>query len=82
MKPAIAKQTFFYALGIAIVVGFFAVLVALITKGGFETTVDILIGALTGAFLTVVGYFFGSNKDSAEKTRMIYNSTPNETPTP
>jgi hypothetical protein len=67
---------FFYVLAISIVIGFFTVLIVLIIKGGLESTVNIVIGALVGAFLSVVGYFFGTNKSSEAKTAMIYNSTP------
>jgi len=67
---------FFYALAISIVIGFFVVLSLLIMTKGAESTVNIVIGALVGAFLTVVGYFFGTNKSSEAKTEMIYNSTP------
>jgi len=35
--------------------------------------INILAGALMGAFLTVIGYFFGSSKSSAEKTKIIAN---------
>ena len=74
------KSSFFYGLGILIVLGFFAVLIALILKGGAEATVNIMIGSLAGSFMTVVGYNFGSSRSSAEKTDMIYNSTPIKEP--
>ena len=32
--------------------------------------------ALIGAFITVVGFFFGSSKSSSDKNEMIANSTP------
>lgn len=70
------KDSFFYFLTISIILGFFAVLITLIIRGGAESTVNILIGALTGAFLTVVGFYFNSSKSSEDKTEMIYNSKP------
>lgn len=39
-----------------------------------------LFGALILAMGTVINYFFGSNKDSAKKTEMIYNSSPLKVP--
>jgi len=76
------KGMFFNVLGVLIVLGFFAVLVMLIIRGGAEATVNILIGALAGAFMTVVGYNFGTSRSSAEKTEMLYNSTPLKQPPP
>jgi heme O synthase-like polyprenyltransferase len=36
--------------------------------------INILAGALIGAFLTVVGYFFGSSKSSSDKTKLLVNN--------
>ena len=60
-----------YALGALIVIGFFTVIAFLIYTGVHETTINLLIGALIGAFSTVVGYFYGSSKGSAEKNDLI-----------
>jgi len=70
-----AKDIFFYVLGIVIVVGLFIAVTFLIYKGGYESTVNILIGSIAMAFGSVVNYYYGSTKGSSEKTEMIYNST-------
>lgn len=71
------KDIFFYSLGAIIVVLFFAVLIALIIKGNNPDAVNIMLGALTGAFGTVVGYWYGSSKGSADKTELLnQNITP------
>lgn len=72
-----AKEIFFYGLGLSIVVGFFTITGFLVLKGGYESTVNILIGTMAMAFGSVVGYYFGTSKSSADKTDMIYNSTKN-----
>jgi len=43
-----------------------------------QQTINLVIGALLGAFGTVVGYFYGSSKGSADKNEMVYKSTPNQ----
>lgn len=72
-----AKEIFFYGLGLSIVIGFFTITGFLVFKGGYESTVNILIGTMAMAFGSVVGYYFGTSKSSADKTDMIYNSTKN-----
>jgi len=69
------KDIFQYALGTVIVIGFFGVLIAFIIKGGYPGMVELIIGALIAAFGTVVGYFYGSSKGSAEKNDLINKST-------
>ena len=44
----------------------------LLTKVSAETT-NLWGGALIGAFGTVVGYFYGSSKGSADKNEMLNN---------
>lgn len=65
------KEIFMYVLGAVITLGFFATMIYLIYVGKFESTVNLLIGSLIGAFGTVVGYFYGSSKSSAEKNELI-----------
>ena len=69
------KDIFMYALGALIVVGFFAVSVYLIYSGEYNDALMLIIGALIGAFSTVVGYFYGSSKGSSDKTELL-NKTP------
>ena len=68
------KYIFQYILGGLIVAGFFTLLIALVKAEVPEINKDLLnltVGALIGSFATVVGYFFGSSKGSAEKTELI-----------
>jgi len=65
------KDIFMYALGALIVIGFFAIVVMLIMRPELKDSLNLVIGALIGAFGTVVGYFYGSSKGSAEKNEII-----------
>lgn len=65
------KEIFMYSLGGIIVFGFFAILAYLLKIGGYESTINLLVGSLIGAYGTVVGYFYGSSKSSAEKNDII-----------
>jgi len=68
------KDIFQYVLGALIVAGFFTLLYLLVSKTVPEINKDLLnlvVGALIGSFATVVGYFFGSSKGSAEKTELL-----------
>lgn len=73
MKP---KDIAMYILGALVAIGFFATLIFMILKGSYESSVNLIVGALVGSFTTIVAYFFGSSKSSADKTEMIHNSTP------
>ena len=69
-----AKDYFQFVLGGLIVVGFFILLYLLIYSGVPDQNKDLLnlvVGALIGSFATVVGYFYGSSKGSAEKNEML-----------
>ena len=66
------KEIYMYALGALIAIGFFAVMLYLIYSGKYENAVMLIIGALIGAFTTVVSYFFGSSKGSADKTEALH----------
>lgn len=67
------REIYFYTLGALIVVGFFAVLILLMLTNKSQETINLAIGALLGAFGTVVGYFYGSSKGSADKNEMLNN---------
>jgi len=73
------KDYFQYGLAIVVVIGFILLMYFTITHDipkSNERLVDQLWGAWIMAFGTVLNYFFSSNKDSAKKTEMLYNSTP------
>lgn len=68
------KDISMYVLGGFIVGGFFVLLYFLV----FYTIpienkdiLNIVVGALIGSFTTVVGYFYGSSKGSADKNKMF-----------
>ncbi len=68
------KDIFQYILGALIVIGFFVLLYLLISAEVPERNKDLLnliVGALIGSFATVVGYFYGSSKGSADKNEML-----------
>jgi uncharacterized membrane protein len=68
------KDIFQYVLAGLIITGFFVLLYALVHKEVPEPNKDLLnliVGALIGSFATIVGYFFGSSKGSAEKTDVM-----------
>lgn len=66
-------------LAVLVGLGFFAVLGAIIWRGlpehGSEPLL-VLLGALAGAFGTIVNFYFGSSAGSAEKTRLLAQATP------
>lgn len=68
------KEIFMYALGALIVIGFFGILIFLVKQNVYEGTINLAVGALIAAFGTIVGYFYGSSKSSAEKTDLLKNS--------
>ena len=62
------------ALGALIILGFFIVLAAMVSKKlpiGAETEFSIMLGALATMTAAVVNYFFGSSAGSKEKTRLM-----------
>lgn len=62
------------ALGGAIILGFFIVLGAMVSRrlpAGAETEFSIMLGALATMTAAVVNYFFGSSAGSKEKTRLM-----------
>jgi len=63
-----------YALAWVIVVGFFSLTCLLIFRDvpkDSNGVIFMLFGALVAGFGSVVGYFFGSSKSSADKTELI-----------
>jgi hypothetical protein len=68
MKP---KEIAMYILGGLITVGFFLTLIFLIVSGKYESTLQLVVGSLIAAFGTVVGYYYGSSKGSADKNDLL-----------
>jgi len=69
-----SKEIFMYALGAIVAIGYFLTLWYLVKEGLYENTINLAIGALIGAFATVVGYFYGSSKGSSDKNEMIHKN--------
>lgn len=68
------KDIYQYALGAIVVLGFFVLLYILMKSEIPSTNRDLLsliIGALIGSFTTVISYFYGSSKGSAEKDVLL-----------
>ena len=69
-----AKNIFQYALGALITIGFFTLLYMLLLSAVPAENKDILnivVGALIGAFSSIVGYFYGSSLGSADKNELL-----------
>jgi hypothetical protein len=74
-----AKDIFQYLLGAVIVIGFFVLMIALVYKeipGQNKDLLNLVIGALIGSFVTIVSYFYGSSKGSAEKNALLPEKRP------
>jgi hypothetical protein len=65
------KEIYMYALGALVALGFFSITFYLIYSAKYDDAVMLIIGALISAFSTVIGYFFGSSKGSADKTELM-----------
>ena len=68
------KELYMYVLGGVIAVGFFGVLIVLLTVELPLPNKDmllIMLGILGAKFSDVVSYFYGSSKGSADKTKML-----------
>ena len=66
-------------LAYAITIGFFSILAVLMfgdIPAGSKEVLYIMLGTLGTAWTSVIAYFFGSTSGSAEKTRLLANSTP------
>lgn len=73
------KDIFQYLLAAFIAIGFFILLYMLIYQSvpvANNDTLNLVIGGLLGAFSTIVGYFFGSSKGSAEKNELMKKNDP------
>jgi len=66
-------------LAIIVTVGFFGILVGLMT-GKIEQAaeVDIMLGSLGTAWTGIIAFYFGSSASSQAKDHMLHNSTPIE----
>mgnify|MGYP001608593058 CR=1 FL=1 len=63
-----------YVLAWTIIVGFFLLCIFLLFRQipqGQSDVIYLLFGGLESSFATVIGYFFGSSKCSAEKTALL-----------
>lgn len=73
------KEYFVYSIATLIILGFIGIMITLIFHLAPESN-NTLLNVLAGAFATmtiqVVNFFFGSSKGSADKTDMLYKSTP------
>jgi heme O synthase-like polyprenyltransferase len=65
------KEIFMYSFAAVIALGFFGILIYMIRMGTYETSINLVVGALVGSFTLVVGYFFGSSKGSADKNDIL-----------
>lgn len=60
---------------------FFTLIVLLIYKPipeANKATIDIVIGALAGSFVTIISYYFGSSSGSAAKDKTITEMLAND----
>ena len=74
VKATGKKDTNLYVLAWTVVIGFFVLCGLLMwhkLPDGSNQAVFMLFGALSTGFGTVLSYFYGSSKSSAEKTRML-----------
>jgi len=72
------KEHYMYILASIIVVGFFVltgILMFVELPEGTNSVVNLLFGGLVAGFATVLNYFFGSSKSSADKTAMLKNNS-------
>lgn len=73
------KEIFMYALAAIVVitiVGFTAVLYFVPMPPDNKDLINIALGSFLAAFGTVVGYFFGSSKSSADKNELLKSKEP------
>jgi hypothetical protein len=74
VKATGTRDVAMYGLAAVIVVGFFLLTVVMMVRplpAGSTEAVFLLFGALSGAFGSVVAYFFGSSKGSSDKTALL-----------
>jgi len=70
------KDYIMIGLAVTVTLGFFSTLFYLIYQGTYESTINLTIGSLLTAFATIVSYYYGSSKGSADKNKMISNELP------
>jgi hypothetical protein len=66
-------------IAVCVIAGFFTVLLGMMfldTPKESREPLLILLGSLGAAFTAVIGYYFGSTANSAEKTRLLAQSQP------
>lgn len=67
-----SKEFFRMILAVVMIIGFFGVLISMMLMDNkFEGAVLTMVGALTGAVLTIINYEWGSSKSSADKNDII-----------
>jgi len=74
VKTTGKRETNQYVLAWTVIIGFFGLIVALMRTTlppGVSEVTFMLFGALATGFGTVLNYFFGSSKGSAEKTGLL-----------
>jgi hypothetical protein len=68
------REIYFYSIGAIFVIGFFVCLALVIIKPlpqENSTVTNIMLGSLVAGVTTVLGYFYGSSKGSADKTDIM-----------
>lgn len=68
------KELYFYAIGALFIVGFFACLGLVIFKAfpaENNAIINVMFGCLIAGVSTVLNYFYGSSKGSADKNEII-----------
>jgi hypothetical protein len=76
------KDIYMYILGAIIVIGSFIIVGMMIyheVPAGSKDTINIAIGILLASAGSVVGYFYGSSKSSADKTDAMAEDSANKT---
>ena len=76
MENKSKKEIFQYTFAALITIVIFSLLALLIFREvpqGNQDVLNIVIGAIIGSYITVVSYFFGSSKGSADKNDIIKN---------
>jgi hypothetical protein len=77
------RDTNLYVLSWVIVVGFFGLIALLFfvpMPKDSNGVIVLLFGSLAAGFGSVIGYFFGSSKGSAEKTQLLAKAEPIKNP--
>jgi hypothetical protein len=68
------REIYFYSIGAIFVIGFFVCLALVIVKplpAENSAVTNIMFGCLIAGVTTVLGYFYGSSKGSADKTDIM-----------